>query len=139
MKKNKKLSILSAFLSAKVKAKGWSKKEFIEQTGLSKSYAYELLSDNRDAIPSNEILDKVSSILGLTDKEGKYILDYTYEPMGDLTSVAIRFRKPDTYREDPKENLKEYKRTRNIMIKDIIKHVENEHNIQLVYTDKIKK
>ncbi|MEW6215950.1 MAG: hypothetical protein AB1478_12235, partial [Nitrospirota bacterium] len=45
-----------------------------EQTGLSTSYAYELLSDKREAIPSEEILNKVSQSLGLTERESKYVL-----------------------------------------------------------------
>ena len=32
------------------------------------------MSDKRDAIPSEEILNKVSSALGLTDMESKYVL-----------------------------------------------------------------
>ena len=74
MEKDKGLSILSAFLLAKVKGKDWSKKDFAREAGLSVSYAYELLSGKRDAIPSDEILDKVCQALALADGENKYVL-----------------------------------------------------------------
>jgi len=70
--------------------------------------------------------------------EGKYILDYTVEPQGYGAESNISFRKPNIYKEDPMERIKEETKTRKNMIKDIIEHVRKEHNIQLEYKEKSK-
>ncbi len=71
--------------------------------------------------------------------EGKYILDYTVEPLGYGAELDIIFRKPNIYKEDPMERRNEEIKTRKNMINDIIEHVRKEHNIQLEYTEKSKK
>lgn len=71
--------------------------------------------------------------------EGKYILDYTVELYGDEVDVDISFRKPKIDKIDPMERIKEERKIRKNMIKDIIEHVRKEHNLQLEYTEKSKK
>ena len=63
MEDSRGLSILSAFLKEKIDDKGWSKKEFAEKTGLSQSYAYELLAEKREKIPGDDTLKDISKAL----------------------------------------------------------------------------
>jgi transcriptional regulator with XRE-family HTH domain len=71
----KQISILSDFLSKKVKEKGWSKREFAEKTGLNETYVYKLLSWKREFTPNDETLENISKVLELSEKDSKYLLD----------------------------------------------------------------
>jgi len=71
----KPISVLSDFLSKKIKEKGWSKREFTEKTGLNETYVYKLLSWKREFTPNDETLENISKVLELSEKDSKYILD----------------------------------------------------------------
>ncbi len=71
----KQISILSDFLSKKVKEKGWSKREFAEKTGLNETYVYKLLSWKREFTPNDETLENISKVLELSEKDSKYLLE----------------------------------------------------------------
>ena len=71
----KQISILSDFLSKKVKGKGWSKREFAEKTGLNETYVYKLLSWKREFTPNDETLENISKVLELSEKDSKYLLE----------------------------------------------------------------
>ncbi len=71
----RQMSVLSGFLRCKVEEKGWSIKKFAEETGLSDSYAYELLAESRKKIPTDEVLNKIADVMGFGKNDRKYILD----------------------------------------------------------------
>ena len=71
----RQISVLSDFLHCKVDEKGWSVKKFAEETGLSDSYAYELLAESRKKIPTDEVLNKIADVMGFSKNERKYILE----------------------------------------------------------------
>lgn len=75
MENIKQISILSDFLSKKVKEKGWSKREFAEKTGLNETYVYKLLSWKREFTPNDETLENISKVLELSEKDSKYLLE----------------------------------------------------------------
>ncbi len=70
-----KISGMSSFIKDKIDEPGWSMKKFIEETGLSQSYAYKLVSDKRDFTPNDETLNKIADVMGFSGKDRSYILD----------------------------------------------------------------
>ena len=69
-----KISVMSSFIKDKIDEPGWSMKKFIEETGLSQSYAYKLVSDKRDFTPNDETLNKIADVMGFSEKDRSYIL-----------------------------------------------------------------
>ena len=69
------MSVLSSFLRHRIEEKGWSIKKFAEETGLSDSYAYELLAENRNKIPTDEVLNKIADVMGFSKSEREYIVE----------------------------------------------------------------
>ena len=69
-----KISVMSSFIKDKIDEPGWSMKKFIEETGLSQSYAYKLVSDKRDFTPNDETLNKIADVMGFNEKDRSYIL-----------------------------------------------------------------
>jgi len=69
-----KISVMSSFIKDKIDEHGWSMKKFIEETGLSQSYAYKLVSDKRDFTPNDETLNKIADVMGFSEKDRSYIL-----------------------------------------------------------------
>ena len=69
-----KISVMSSFIKDKIDEHGWSMKKFIEETGMSQSYAYKLVSDKRDFTPNDETLNKIADVMGFSEKDRSYIL-----------------------------------------------------------------
>jgi len=70
-----KLSLLSRFMRDKIKAKGWSKKEFAVNAGLDETYVYKFLSGKRDFTPTDETLGKMIDALELAGEDREYIFE----------------------------------------------------------------
>lgn len=70
-----KLSILSFFIKKRIRDKRWNIKKFAEKAGLSASYAYELVVETREKIPTDETLNKIADVLRLSAKYREYIFD----------------------------------------------------------------
>lgn len=79
----RQMSVLSGFLRRKVEEKGWSIKKFADETGLSDSYAYELLAESRKKIPTDEVLNKIADVMGFSKNERKYILEIALKERED--------------------------------------------------------
>ena len=74
-KLREKMTLLSSFLDKKIDEKDISIRELAEETGLSRSYIYLLISENRDTTPADDAIEKLAKALDLTDKDKDYLLD----------------------------------------------------------------
>lgn len=92
---------LGAKLKQLRKAKGFSLEELANQTGMSKSYIWEL--ENRPANPTTEKLSKLADALGVTTA---YLTENTSELTDDVLQEAF-FRKFNRLSDEDKKKIEQ--------------------------------